>query len=504
MKKSNLLLSFLAGLLFFLAFASAVYAADPYGWLDAADCTSFRGWTCDPDSFSTAIDVHFYEDPPQPSTYLGKTTASNTRSDVASSCGGTTNHGFSFPIPATLKNGSNHIIHAYAINTPSGGNNPELSGSPKVINCPAPTPPPPPTLINPIDTAPAGTNTFSWNPVTGAAGYYFRITSNSTIACGRAGDYCPGPQTTTSATYNLTAGTNYIWWVHSYGPTSDIYGTYNSATITVSATPTPTPTPTTTPTPTPTATPTPAPINCPAQTTNPRVKSGLISTPVIEPNFGNPEGRCVVDPKAAYAPYDIDPYEDLKAKYYTQAKSSALVNKVDPFNTPPFSFDNFNSAMTNPTKPGDALFLIEGDLTIDDSNFPTTLLNKSAVIFVEGNLSITRNITFGENNTGLVLVVKGDVIIDPSVTLIKAVIISSGTIYTAGAGCTKNSVNVGASTNALTVNGSLISLSGGKIVFCRKLNDNNNPAEVIIQQPKYLVILRNLYSDNPPKWSEIP
>ena len=250
--------------------------------------------------------------------------------------------------------------------------------------------------------------------------------------------------------------------------------------------------------------PIPGPLtDCPVQPTNPRVKSGLISAPNIEPNFGNPEGRCVVDPKAAFAPYEIDPYEDLKSKYYTQAKSSALVNKVDPIKTP-FTLGDFNSAMT---AQGDALFLVQGDLTIDASNFPTTLPNKSAVIFVEENLSITKDITFGENNTGLVFVVKGDVIINPSVTLINAVIISSGTIYTAGANCATSSVtevSPGTPISPLTINGSLVSINPGKIIFCRALNNNNSPAEIINQQSKYLVILRNLYSDNPAKWSEIP
>ena len=102
--------------------------------------------------------------------------------------------------------------------------------------------------------------------------------------------------------------------------------------------------------------------------------------------------------------------------------------------------------------------------------------------------------------------------IDKSVKLINAVIISDNTVYTAVdllanppvTTCIKNNIDVGASTNALTINGSLISLKEGSIVFCRKLTDDFLwPAEKINQEPKYLVILKDLFSDTLQKWSEI-
>lgn len=239
------------------------------------------------------------------------------------------------------------------------------------------------------------------------------------------------------------------------------------------------------------------PTNCPAQTVNPRVKSGLISTPKISVNFGNPEGICVVDPKAAFAPQDIDPYEDLKSKYYTQSKAVKVLSISTTLNSIA-SGDN-----------GKVFNYTASEVTFND----TTEYTGTAVIFIEGNLTIKQNITTSDPKQGLVLVVKGNVNIDPAVKQIDAVIISSGTIYTAAdfalipPSCGKNSVNVGAATNALTVNGSLVSLTGGSIVFCRILTDNscdNCSAEKINYQPKYLVIMRDLYSDNPPKWSEIP
>lgn len=151
---------------------------------------------------------------------------------------------------------------------------------------------------------------------------------------------------------------------------------------------------------------------------------------------------------------------------------------------------------TSPLIPG-KIYNVSGDLILDGN----ITVNETGIILVDGNLSINTNLTHDNKNAGLVFVVKGDIIIAPSLTRIDAVMISSGTIYTAGAGCEINSV---ASTESLIINGSLISLDSQKpIRFCRTMLDNNQPAEKINQQPKYLVILRDLYSDTLEKWSEI-
>ncbi|MFH1536169.1 MAG: hypothetical protein ABIC96_03830, partial [Patescibacteria group bacterium] len=125
--------------------------------------------------------------------------------------------------------------------------------------------------------------------------------------------------------------------------------------------------------------------------------------------------------------------------------------------------------------------------------------------FVDGNLTIGpipgNKLTTGAS-VGLVFVVEDDVNIDPTVTQIDAVIISSGTIYTAGAGCANSAVTTA---NALTVNGGLVSLSDvSPIKFCRKLSDNSLAAEKIVHQSKYLIILRDLFARNEQFWSEIP
>ncbi len=152
----------------------------------------------------------------------------------------------------------------------------------------------------------------------------------------------------------------------------------------------------------------------------------------------------------------------------------------------------------------DHIYDINGNLTISGNLSATS--TKSGVVFVEGSLNITENYTYGRGSTGTVFVVKGNVIIASSVTQIDAVIISSGKIFTAGNNCSL-ALNIASNTTnlQLVINGSLISLDqNNKIEFCRTLSDNSLPAEKIIQQPKYLVILRDLMSDTYQKWSEIP
>lgn len=253
--------------------------------------------------------------------------------------------------------------------------------------------------------------------------------------------------------------------------------------------------------------PTPGPgsggVPCPTQSPNPRVRNGLISAPDVGSKFGNELGQCVNSSQAAFAPYKIPSYEDLKSLYYTQAKAEKVTNI------------NTTVAIITLTDDSKVFNYTAADVEINNPY----RYNGTAVIFIEGNISINRDITVNPSdpNKGLVFVVKGNVIIDQSVTQIDAVIISAGTIYTAGADCTTNSVS---NANPLTIRGSLISTYQDRnqafsctsasppancplINLCRELSNNNNPAELVINQPKYLVILKDLYADTLQKWSEI-
>jgi len=108
----------------------------PIGVHDISDCTASYGWTCDASNYSVPLAVHFYTDG---GVLIGATTANiPAEPGVAAACGGFAAHRFQFTTPESLKTGTNRQIGAFAIDYPSGNNNPLLSGSPKTINCPAP------------------------------------------------------------------------------------------------------------------------------------------------------------------------------------------------------------------------------------------------------------------------------------------------------------------------------------------------------------------------------
>ncbi|MBI2039527.1 hypothetical protein HYT18_00465 [Candidatus Microgenomates bacterium] len=257
--------------------------------------------------------------------------------------------------------------------------------------------------------------------------------------------------------------------------------------------PTPTSAPTSTPTPTPGGpTPTPPPSG-PCGSGTPRTE-GLISAPSLTGKFNTSSGACVIDLRAAFAPFKLKTFEDLKYAHFDQHSGSKL--NIEGSSLPPIAndtayFKDGNLSITSPISgSGTAAVIVKGDLTIGP---------------ISGN-----QVLYGTPLTGLVFIVSGNIFIDKTVTRVDGVLISSGTIFTASdntttppTACLENSVLT--PNGALTINGSLISLtSSSPIKFCRYLLDNASPAEVINHQVKYVVILRNVLSEILQRWIEIP
>ncbi len=207
--------------------------------------------------------------------------------------------------------------------------------------------------------------------------------------------------------------------------------------------------------------------------------TGLITSKDLVGIFGNTTGNCAIDATSAFVSYRIPGYQYLKSVYFTQSKANKVLNIT-----------------VMPSITDQTVYQASGNLTVSAN--PTG--NGTAVIFVDGNLDITTNITYGTNSSGLVFVVGGDINIASAVTTINAVLISEGTIYTANAGCGTSSV----SASQLTIKGNLISLDATKpIKFCRVLADNSAPAELVNFQAKYLTILKEILSSTWQKWTEI-
>jgi len=230
----------------------------------------------------------------------------------------------------------------------------------------------------------------------------------------------------------------------------------------------------------------------------------LVSTPQIteDSKFGSRD--CIVDPKAAFAPYKIPTYDDLKSLYYTQKQITGVTK-----HELSASSQDRTQADIPFTDVGDSIYHVNGNLTLSANNTGT----HTGVVFVEGNLNFNSNYCYGAPDclpttpvaatVGTVFVVKGSVNIDPAVKRIDAVIISQGKfcsnkLPTGGCKSTRND-------QPLVIKGSIISLDqNNPPIFARVLANNSQPAEQIIYQVKYLVILRHLLSDTLQKWNEIP
>ena len=112
---------------------------EPIGYLDKVEnCNNIIGWTCDPDDFNAVVDVHLYKDGPVGAggSLLAIVKANVQReSAVGNLCGGNSTHGFSFPLPNSLKDGKQQKIYAYGINLGTPANNVELKGTPITFSC---------------------------------------------------------------------------------------------------------------------------------------------------------------------------------------------------------------------------------------------------------------------------------------------------------------------------------------------------------------------------------
>lgn len=278
----------------------------------------------------------------------------------------------------------------------------------------------------------------------------------------------------------------------------------------------------------------------------------LITSPRGIAGLGNPEGICIVGAPAYQgtdlAKIRVDTYEDFYAKYYVGADEEKRTTAALTL-----------SSATPLEIRQNMFFRVNGDLTINSGAF-TQLSpledNKIAIFFVERNLNINSDITYGDippadlnddnMSGGLIFVVRGQINILPTVRQINGVLMASGespdTISDKHSICTACQTNPNPNSLAgeppyaynysqydprirrydipLVINGSVVSLNpfrgqGGslevkQIKFYRKTSNippagatTFEPSETINAQPKYLYLLKGMISDNYKRWREL-
>lgn len=234
-------------------------------------------------------------------------------------------------------------------------------------------------------------------------------------------------------------------------------------------------------------------VPCQVNTRN----EGLITSPLIDAGskFGNPTGNCIIDPKAKIpqeqARIKVHSYEELFTQFYTNNKFVGASNKV--------------AGVPPSTLSGKKVYYHTGDLNITSLTSSASTSGNVGMIFIDGNLFINGNINYAPTDpeSGVVFIVKGNIYIHPDVSTIHGVLVSDGEICTAYDTVTITCNNLVLTSSALTVNGSLVSLNSNKpIKFKRTLSDNNFAAEVINAQPKFLVILKGIFSQALTYYSE--
>jgi hypothetical protein len=164
--------------------ASSSCTAPQYeGWLDAADCSSIRGWAWNKNLPTMPINVDIYDG----SAKIATVAADIFRQDLLNAGKGNGYHGFNFTTPASLKNGVSH-----SISVRYSGTIVNLSGSPKSLTCGAS-----PTLL--ID---GGTSS------TKAQGGTFNFTGSNYAPNGAVSRYLKKPDGSTQTLANVIANSS--------------------------------------------------------------------------------------------------------------------------------------------------------------------------------------------------------------------------------------------------------------------------------------------------------
>jgi len=141
------------------------------GWHDGADCLTIFGWAADRNRLNTSINVDIYDG----ATFLATVPVNQSRPDVGAYLGDNGLHGYSYAVPASLKNGQPH-----SITVKFAGTGTNLAGTPRSITCSTCSVPvaPPPSSLPPDnvwveDQTPSGAvlaGTWVWDATQKASG----------------------------------------------------------------------------------------------------------------------------------------------------------------------------------------------------------------------------------------------------------------------------------------------------------------------------------------------
>jgi len=156
------------------------------------------------------------------------------------------------------------------------------------------------------------------------------------------------------------------------------------------------------------------------------------------------------------------------------------------------------TVLTGALQTGSDVYFVAGDYEIRNTTVPGNYDNNifNQVVFIDGDLLISDDITINDSSTAL-FVVSGKVEIDKKVEDVGVAIITDQELFTA------YDINEGEATKTLNFNGFYIA---EKFNFQRTLQgtgNKNDPASNFIYEPKYTMQLRDYFGKNNIIWRSI-
>lgn len=130
---------------------------------------------------------------------------------------------------------------------------------------------------------------------------------------------------------------------------------------------------------------------------------------------------------------------------------------------------------------------------VNVTNFGAGANERPTAIFVDGNMTIDSNISINANS-GIIFIVRGDIIVENDVTEIDGMFITDG-FFNSRNGTNCGDLNPNKNDVRLVINGAVHAF--GELCFTRDLgaSNENTPAELINYEPKYLYLFQEIVGD---------
>lgn len=200
---------------------------------------------------------------------------------------------------------------------------------------------------------------------------------------------------------------------------------------------------------------------------------------------------------------------------FSYYKTQATAQGVTLHDLPTCDLSN-NCTIDNPTP--DAIYYINGDMTIMDGTNHIGGTNNRVLILVNGNVTIRGKISVDNSNL-FILAVKGDITIDPQVgednpssttSSLDGIYTAQGSIIISGT----EGTTCPAADKRININGSLIANSlapyrvgqGGKVILDKRTlcsDNDSNPVITVQSRYDFLNALTNFYKFSSKRWLEV-